>query len=216
MEKRRPLKSRSNRFIKKFAKFLSTKNIRPNQVSLLSIVFALVGAIALAIWNMPPAKSLKITLLVLAIIGVQGRLLCNLFDGMIAIEGGKTTPDGELYNDVPDRISDTLLLTGLGLGLSLPFALVLGLIASMVALLTAYIRMLGAAMGTPAFFVGPMAKQHRMAALTVTLVMAILCIALDYPAASILLYATLILIILGSLWTCWRRLKKIQDYIIHV
>lgn len=215
MEKRRPLKSRSNRFIKKLARFLSTKNISPNQVSLLSIAFALVGAITLSVWDMPPLKSIKITLLVLAIIGIQGRLLCNLFDGMIAVEGGKTTPDGELYNDVPDRISDTLLLTGLGLGLSQPFALTLGLIASIIALLTAYIRTLGAAMGTPAFFSGPMAKQHRMAVLTIALIMAILCIALDYPA-SILLYATLIIIIIGSLWTCWRRLKKIQNYVYHV
>ena len=33
--------------------------------------------------------------------GVLGRLLCNLLDGMVAVEGGKRSKSGELYNDVP-------------------------------------------------------------------------------------------------------------------
>lgn len=37
--------------------------------------------------------------------GVLGRLLCNLLDGMVAVEGGKRSKSGELYNDVPGLIS---------------------------------------------------------------------------------------------------------------
>jgi len=40
--------------------------------------------------------------------------VCNLLDGMVAIEGGLKTPAGELFNDVPDRISDPLILVGAG------------------------------------------------------------------------------------------------------
>ena len=31
----------------------------------------------------------------------QGRLLCNLFDGMVAVEGGKREADGPFWNEAP-------------------------------------------------------------------------------------------------------------------
>ena len=45
---------------------------------------------------------------------IQCRLLCNLFDGMVAVEGGKKTNSGELFNDIPDRIADPLILVSAG------------------------------------------------------------------------------------------------------
>jgi phosphatidylglycerophosphate synthase len=44
------------------------------------------------------------------------RLLCNLFDGMVAIEGGRKEADGPFWNEAPDRASDILILAGAGLG----------------------------------------------------------------------------------------------------
>ncbi len=38
------------------------------------------------------------------VVGVA--LLANLFDGMVAVEGGLGTPSGILFNDFPDRIAD--------------------------------------------------------------------------------------------------------------
>ena len=49
-------------------------------------------------------------LLVGAAVLIQFRLLCNLFDGMVAVEGGLGTPSGILFNDFPDRIADPLIL----------------------------------------------------------------------------------------------------------
>ena len=43
---------------------------------------------------------------------VQCRLLCNLFDGMVAVEGGKRSPNGDLYNDMPDRFDEDTVGTG--------------------------------------------------------------------------------------------------------
>jgi len=40
------------------------------------------------------------------------------------------------------------------------------LLAAALAILTAYVRVLGVSVGTPQYYLGPMAKQHRMAALT--------------------------------------------------
>jgi phosphatidylglycerophosphate synthase len=49
-----------------------------------------------------------------AVLFFQLRLLSNLSNGMAAIEGGKVTNSGELYDDFLDRIADPLLLVGLG------------------------------------------------------------------------------------------------------
>ena len=52
-------------------------------------------------------------LLLIAAAGfIQLRRLCNLFDGMVAVEGGFKTKSGELYNDLPDRFSGALILAG--------------------------------------------------------------------------------------------------------
>src|SRR5439155_982956 len=97
-------------------------------------------------------------------------LLCNLLDGMVAIEGGLQSKSGDVFNEVPDRVSDALILVGAGYAtapaLGLAWAGALGSAAALLAVLTAYVRALGAALGTGQDFRGPMAKPHRMAALT--------------------------------------------------
>lgn len=212
-QKRRVLKTRSNPLMIRFASFVATKKITPNQISLLSIPFAILGMIGLWTWNLTEHRFLQITLLVIAIIGIQGRLLCNLIDGMVAVEGGKVTKDGELYNDVPDRLTDILFFVGLGLGLSKPFGLELGLTAGLLAVLTAYVRMLGLSMGTPAFFAGPLAKQHRMALLTAAIVATI--IGLFYHLTDEILYTALIVINIGALLTIINRLHLIRQYVLN-
>ena len=52
---------------------------------------------------------------------VQLRLLCNLLDGMVAVEGGRSSPVGALYNEVPDRVADSLLLVALGYAVGIPW-----------------------------------------------------------------------------------------------
>src|SRR5438105_2817615 len=39
---------------------------------------------------------------------IQLRLLCNLLDGMVAIEGGFRSRSGEVFNELPDRVSDVV------------------------------------------------------------------------------------------------------------
>jgi phosphatidylglycerophosphate synthase len=53
-------------------------------------------------------------LLLLAAAGVQFRLLCNLLDGMVAVEVGRKTKGGEVFNELPDRASDVVLLVCAG------------------------------------------------------------------------------------------------------
>jgi phosphatidylglycerophosphate synthase len=153
---RRPLASRDTAWARRIASLLARSSITPNQISTVSIMFAALGACALV-----DARPLA---LIGAAISVQLRLLCNLIDGMVAIEGGKQSPVGALYNEFPDRIADSLLLVALGTACGVPW---LGWLCALLAALTAYVRATGGALGLAQDFRGPMAKPHRMAALTV-------------------------------------------------
>ena len=98
---RRPLKVRDARFAQRFARWLSQKSITPNQISVTSVFFAMLAAGSLLL--LPNASGTAAWVLpVLAAGFIQCRLLCNLFDGMVAVEGGKSTRSGELFNDIPD------------------------------------------------------------------------------------------------------------------
>src|SRR4030095_4876633 len=87
--------------------------LTPNHVSGLSVVFALGAGLAIAATG-DVAGSWRVALLLLAAAGIQLRLLCNLFDGMMAVEGGVRTQVGDIYNDLPDRIADPLILISAG------------------------------------------------------------------------------------------------------
>lgn len=85
---RRPLASRSTRWAQAIARNLAKRNVpTPNQISVASILFALIGGLLLAYWP-------TITGLIIAAICIQFRLLCNLLDGMVALEGGKKPQTG--------------------------------------------------------------------------------------------------------------------------
>lgn len=46
------------------------------------------------------------------------RLICNLLDGLVAVEGGMQSPGAAVYNDLPDRSSDAVSLLGVGYSIS--------------------------------------------------------------------------------------------------
>ncbi|WP_341402240.1 CDP-alcohol phosphatidyltransferase family protein [Luteolibacter soli] len=95
---------------------------------------------------------------------IQLRLLCNLMDGMVAIEGGKKSATGDLWNEIPDRLADTIFLVSAGWAVGWPWV---GALAAWAAVMTAYVRAMGAALTGAHDFCGPCAKPHRMAILTV-------------------------------------------------
>lgn len=159
---RRPLASRDTRWAKATARRLATLAVTPNQISQASM---LAGALAgTAFWLGGQSQDMtRLLLLLAAALFCQLRLLCNLFDGMVAVEGGKASADGPFWNEFPDRIADIAIMVGIGYGVALPG---LGWAAACFSVLTAYVRELGRANGAPGDFSGPMAKQHRMAVAT--------------------------------------------------
>jgi phosphatidylglycerophosphate synthase len=148
---RRPVAARGNALIQKLASRLSASPVTPNQISLASVVFA-----AIAAWTLHWRNGVGD---LLAIVFIQARLICNVIDGLVAVEGGKKSALGPLFNEFPDRVSDSLVLVAAGYACALPGW---GWLAALLAVLTAYVRVFGGAMGFAQDFRGPMAKQTRM------------------------------------------------------
>ncbi|CUV65705.1 CDP-diacylglycerol-glycerol-3-phosphate 3-phosphatidyltransferase protein [Sulfurovum sp. enrichment culture clone C5] len=199
IENRRPIKSRSAKWAEFSAQKLVLWGITPNAVSMISIFFAVIGAGILMISKSPIA-------LILVVVMIQARLICNLLDGMVAIEGGKKTPVGAMYNEIPDRFADSFLIIALGYAIGIEW---LGWAGALMAMFTAYIRLLGGSLGLAQDFRGPMAKQHRMA------VMSIACIAgavegLMFSTNYALVIAAWI-IFLGSFITVFTRMSAIAN-----
>ena len=194
---RRPLASRSSGWAQWLAARLTMSQITPNQISLLSVAWAALGG-GLLFWG---AGWLAF---IAAAACVQLRLVCNLLDGMVAIEGGKSTATGALFNEIPDRVADPLFLVPLGYAAGYPW---LGWLAALLAVLTAYIRVLGGALGRQQDFGGVLPKQRRMAVLTIALVAAAIEDSLWGSRMSLL--AAAIIIALGSLVTCISRTQRI-------
>ncbi len=142
-----------------------------------------------------------------AVAGIQARLLCNLFDGMVAVEGDKAGKSGEVYNDFPDRLADPIILIAAGYAATGWHGVELGWLAGILAVMTAYVRVLGRSIGAGIHFIGPMAKQHRMAVMTAACLLEIGATFAHWQGR--LLWVALIVIDLGCVITVVRRLRLI-------
>lgn len=209
-DSRRKITARNFAFYKKAAYRLSQKNVTPNQISLLSIVFAFLGMLALLLY---PKANIWITVILLFIFlfCIFARVSCNLLDGMVAIEGGKQTQSGGLFNDAPDRLADSLFFIGAGFATAHIYGIYLGFTAALLAMATAYIRNLAVANGAPWSFKGPMAKPHRMAVLSVAGILSLFVPLFPWLKYSFLI--ALIIICIGCIITCYLRLKDAYDYL---
>lgn len=201
---RRPLKSRNTAWAGFFSRTMLAMGLKPNTVSVLSVVCA-AGAGAAMLAAKHPGYGW--VMWIIAAAGVQLRLFCNLMDGLLAVEGGLKSPTGELFNEIPDRIGDILILVPMGYAGGTAWTVALGWTAAAGAVLTAYIRALGASITGTHDFRGPMAKPHRMAAVTVGCA-AMTALHLTKPAVSVI-PVCLAAINAGIVITCWRRISHL-------
>ena len=209
LDNRRPLASRRTPWAQQAAAALAKAGASPNAISALSVAFAVFGGAALAISGVIPGWTRSLAL-ILAAAAVQGRLVCNLLDGMVATEHGLGDSSGPIWNELPDRFSDALFFAGAGYGaagLGQEAGPPLGWMVAVGAILTAYVRELGRGLGQPADFSGPMAKQHRMAALTLTC----LASALEplWHGHGELILLGLVVVLVGTAWTLVRRVRNL-------
>ena len=204
---RREVKTRSASWAKAIARGLKRTGITPNQISVMSVFFAIMAGIAMVL-SYYYQGLYSAFLLLAAVLLIQMRLLCNLFDGMVAVEGGRKTASGEVFNELPDRIADPIIIISAGYAIaSLHWAVELAWLAGLLSILTAYIRALGGCCGLKQEFIGPMAKQHRMAVLTFALLLSAATV--TWESHEWVIFYALVLISAGCLLTLMRRTVRI-------
>lgn len=204
---RRKLKTRNTREALALARVLAESGVSPDLISIASVGFAVLGALGFLLTRTDHLFAV-LGGLVLAGMGMQLRLACNLLDGMVAVEFGRKTRHGELMNDIPDRISDCLFFIAAGYAAPASWGPTLGFAVALLAVLTAYVRTLGKAIGADWHFAGPMAKQHRMAVMTLACICA--GAAWFWGLHRETLGAGLVIVALGCLLTLIQRLRRIM------
>ena len=163
---RRPLQTRKHAWARRLAAVLVKSGLTPNGMSVTGIFFAgAAGGLLYACGEQPWA-------LLIAAVCIQLRLLCNMLDGLMAVECKAGSATGSLFNEAPDRGEDALILVGAGYASGHPW---LGWLAALLAANTAYIRVFGGSAGLAQDFSGWGSKPRRMFWMTVTCLAAAVC-----------------------------------------
>jgi len=200
---RRPLAAREWRASRRAAEWLVRRRVSPNTISLVGMVCAVVAGACLATTNLVPGGTRPAWLIGAILILLRGA--ANMLDGMVAVASGRASPVGELFNEVPDRISDAAIL--IGLGYAAGGDVILGYGAALAAVFTAYVRAMVKVAGARQDYCGPMAKIHRMA---IAVVVAVYCgvTPVSWQPAWGAARAGLCLILAGCIVTSVRRLGR--------
>jgi len=207
---RRPVSFRDTKLAAALAKRLADAGLEPNTISIWSAIFSLfAGGLIAASGRFDPGPNAAIVLLG-AIVMIAFRGLCNVLDGMVAIEHGKRTKSGELFNELPDRFADVFILAGAGYVFH--SIVWLGWTAAALAVITAYVRTLGAAMGAGQHFIGPMQKTHRMAVMAGACVLGGIVSILGGRVAWVMLLA-LLAVSIGCIITIYVRCRKVIEVV---
>jgi phosphatidylglycerophosphate synthase len=151
---RRPIADAFRRLARGPAEALARAGVHPDIVSYGSIA-ASIGA-ALCFWQSGSAP----WLLLLAPLFCHLRLYLNMLDGMVALASGRASLRGEIVNELPDRVSDVIIFAGVAHGGWC--APVPAYWAAIMALMTAYVGVLGQAVGARREYGGLMSKPWRM------------------------------------------------------
>ncbi len=208
---RRPLKTRQWPFFQWLAATLAKSGVTPNSISVASVFAGAAAGCCLAATSHVGGDITRRLLWLAAAVSIQLRLIANLLDGMVAVEGGKASAVGDLYNEVPDRLSDPAILAGAGFAFG--GSPILGLTASLVAVFVAYVRAIGASVGVGQVFLGPFAKPQRMALMTATCVACAVLPSAYQPIHQStglgIVGVSLAMIVVGGVVTATRRLRVI-------
>ncbi len=207
---RRPITSRDRDVSRAVAHWVGQRGVSPNAISVIGMVFGVAAGGALWLTAVAPDWARGAWIAAAAL--VQLRLAANMLDGMVAVETGRASRLGELFNEVPDRVSDTAVFVGLGYAAG--GNATLGWALAIAAMFTAYVRAVGKVAGAPQEYGGPLAKPQRMFAVTLLALFCGLAPARWCPAwAGAALPGVpawgLVVLLAGTVVTALRRLTRI-------
>jgi|SRR6267143_1898543 len=203
---RRPIDEAFRATARRATAFCVHRNIHPNSISYASVVAA--GFAAFCFWK----SGARPWLLFIAPLFCYLRLWCNMLDGMVALAAAKASWRGEILNDLPDRISDVLIIAGVAQsGWMNP---IIGYWAAIFALLAAYVGMFGQAVGVQREFSGVMSKPWRMVTLHAGAWITLGCLwwndgSIRFASLTVLDWACVI-VVAGCVQTMSIRLKRIM------
>ena len=170
---------------------LVVRRVHPDVLTGLAVVAAAAGGLCLAL-----ASSAGWLLLLVPVMAAV-RLVLNLLDGMVARRTGQARPIGELWNELGDRVGDTLFIGGLAFHPGVDPRLALG--AVIAALLASYVGITAKAAGASRQYVGVLSKPGRMIVLAIAAPLAFL------TADSWWLAGAAAIILIGALVTLVQR-----------
>jgi phosphatidylglycerophosphate synthase len=209
---RRPIATRNRKWAQSATAWLASRNVSPNTISIAGMCACIAAGLVLGLTSIEYNRIFWL----IAALGAQLRLTANMLDGMVALASSRDSKVGELYNEVPDRVSDAAVFVGAGYAWGGNVAL--GYIATILAIFTAYVRAAGKIAGGPNEFCGPMAKQHRMLVITVACLYSVVVPRswqiFHFANLEIGVMAlALTLIIAGCFVTVVRRLRRIARHL---
>lgn len=217
-ENRRPISQRSRSWAKWLTRVLVKSGVAPNFISFTSIVWASLAGLCFYAIALATNPIERVLLCLGAALFCQLRLLANMMDGMVAVEAGKASKDGMIWNELPDRFADIAVLVGAGycvatLGIA---DASLGWAAAVAAVMTAYVREVGHSAGAPADFSGPMAKPHRMFVMTMAALIASTAALWADGAAALqgkIVGIALWIVLIGSTFTALNRARRAMMFL---
>ncbi|OUJ18367.1 Phosphatidylglycerophosphate synthase PgsA [Methanonatronarchaeum thermophilum] len=142
----RPLASQTTQPI---TKKLAQKNITPDQLSITSLIAAILSAIAYILGNLILAGTLVLI-----------NSILDLLDGELARTLGTTNRKGDFVDHIIDRYADILILTGITLSPYAPTEL--GIIAITTVLMTSYLGTQAQAVGAGRVYSGLLGRANRL------------------------------------------------------
>jgi CDP-diacylglycerol--glycerol-3-phosphate 3-phosphatidyltransferase len=131
----------------------------------LAVVVSVAGGVAIALSPALP------WLLLFVPLAAAARLVCNLLDGGVARRTGTSSPRGELFNEIGDRVSDVAFLVAPLAVDGVPAGLVVAAVVA--ALLSSVVGIAARAAGGPRLYGGILSKPGRMAVVAIAAVVAL-------------------------------------------
>ena len=205
------MKVRDLQFFTRGAVALARTGVTPNAISIMGLVVGVVGGVLLAgtAWVESDLARRLMWFAAAALVPLRG--VFNILDGVVAVNEKVASRVGELYNEVPDRVSDATML--IDAGYATGGDPVLGLAAAGLAVFVAYIRAQARVAGAPQDYCGPMAKPGRVLLIVVTAIYMAATPTAWHPSWGPgnswgLMSATLVVVICGCIFTALRRLLR--------
>lgn len=187
------LKPKFQNSLRPLVSWLAEKGVTANQVTLLALVVSVSSAIGLIILGQPALLWLLAPVLLV-------RMALNAIDGMLAKKHNQKTKLGAFLNELADVLSDIAMIASLIIIPKISL-LVLALFA-LTAILTEFVGVMGAMVGSERQYQGPMGKSDR------AFLISILAIAISlFPQLSVLFNPILIFASLLAIVTIVNRLK---------